>query len=181
MAGRGKYSNYTPLNVQSAAAYARRYALFNAKAADDKGAFFGPDGGNISKYVKMSGMLFEAGIGDVQMFPTGIDFKFGNAPNLEDTSLKRAGDPGNPYMPDVSSPGAIDGAINVDPKAKTGNGKIHIEDVKPNYVPASGIVGQDAQNMGTQSPSTTSTMLGHSTLLRDMVLGKSNGTLGDGG
>lgn len=178
MAGRGRYSNYTPLNVQSAAAYARRYALFNAKAADDKGAFFGSDGGNVANYIEMSGKLFETGVGDLQMFPQGVDFKFGQAPNLQDTSLSKAGDPANPFMPDVSSPGAVDGSVNVDPKAKTGNGSIEVADVKPNYVVANGIVGQDAQNLGTQSPSTTSTLVGQSTLLKTLVPGKSNGTLG---
>jgi len=180
MAGRGRYSNYTPLNVQSAAAYARRYALFNAKAADDKGAFFGSDGGNVSKYIETSGKLFEAGVGDLQMFPKGVDFKFGEAPNLQDTSLGRSGDPANPFMPDVSSPGAVDGAVNIDPKAKTGNGSIDVADVKPNYIVANGVVGEDAQNLGTQSPSTTSTLVGQSTLLKNLVPGKSNGTLGGG-
>lgn len=178
MAGRGRYSNYTPLSVQSAAAYARRYALFNAKSSDDRGAFFGADGGNVNKYIEDSGKLFETGVGDIQMFPNGVDFKFGTAPNLSDTSLKNAGDPANPYMPDVSSPGAVEGATNLDAKSKTGNGKIAPEEAKPDYVLPSGIVGQDAQNLGTQSPSNTSKLLGQSTLLKNFVMGKSNGTLG---
>ena len=177
--GSGRYTNYTPLDVASAAAYAKRYERFNAKAAADKGAFYGLTESSALTYVQKAAEILAAGVGDKQMFPSGVDLKFKNAPDLADTSLKNAGDPANPFMPDVSSPGAVEGAINVDAKSKTGNGKIDVADVKPNYVVAEGVLSQDAQNLGTQSPSNTASKLGESLLPSNLVMGKSKGS--DGG
>jgi len=103
--GKGRYTNYVPVGGESAAAYARRYALFNAKAAGDKGAFFGVSSG-WKKYVEDSVAYLEEGVGDSQLFPTPVKMDFSNAPSLADTSVSNSGDPGNQYVPDVS-PGQV--------------------------------------------------------------------------
>lgn len=43
--------------------------------------------------------------GDLGMFPTGVQFNFGNAPDVPTVKWTNAGDPANPYMPDITSPG----------------------------------------------------------------------------
>lgn len=176
--GKGRYTNYVPVGGESAAAYARRYALFNAKAAGDKGAFFGVSSG-WKKYVEDSAAYLEEGVGDSQLFPTPVKMDFSNAPSLADTSVSNSGDPGNQYVPDVSSPGASDSGVNVDPKTKTGNGSIAITTVKPDYIVPTGVVGQNSNGLGGQSPSNTSKSIGTSPIGADLIKGKSKGT--DGG
>lgn len=176
--GKGRYTNYVPVGGDSASAYARRYSLFNAKSSGDKGAFFGISDG-WKKYVQDAAKYLEAGEGDTQLFPVPVKMDFGDAPNLADVSLSRSGDPGNQYVPDISSPGASDSGVNVDPRSKTGNGGISIETVKPDYVVPTGIVSQDAATLGGQSPSNTSVSIGASPVGADFVKGKSKGT--DGG
>lgn len=79
--------------------------------------------------------------GDKGHFPSGVNLNFSDAPKLDDVKWTNAGDPANPYMPDISSPGpgkteGLDKAD--DPALKT-------TDIKPNYVPG-------APNTGTKSP-----------------------------
>lgn len=89
--------------------------------------------------------------GDISMFPQGVDMNYtyasvdpAAAPNIEKVEWKNAGDPANPYMPDVSSPGPG----NTDGVDKSVNPEIKTVDVKPNYVPG-------APGTGTKSPVST--------------------------
>lgn len=57
-------------------------------------------------------------VGDLGMFPTGVDLSFGAAPDVSTVKWTQAGDPANPYIPDITSPpnGGTDGSDkNVDP------------------------------------------------------------------
>lgn len=102
--------------------------------------------------------------GDMGYFPAGVDLDFRNAPKTEDVKWAAAGDPANPYVPDLSSPGPgkTEGADkDVDPQIKT-------VDLKPNYVPG-------APNTGTKSPVATAAKIVAANLLG--VSGK----LGDSG
>jgi len=169
--GSGRYTNYTPLNTESAARYLRRKGIFNDKADGDKGNF-----GTQAELVAKAASLLEAGAGDIQMFPSNVDLAYGKAPKLEEAQVDRAGDPANPYVPDLSSPGARDNAINVDPLSKTGNGSIAAEDIKPNYVLPTSKVGAGSNSLGTQSPHLTAGGIGSNPLLKNLTLGKSKGT-----
>ena len=105
--------------------------------------------------------------GDKQMFPEGVAFGFGNAPNIpKDVEWKMAGDPANPYTPDLTSPGPGKTAGT----DKDVNPEISIEDVKgATYVPG-------APGTGTVSPSQTSSVFGMGPLDKNkpLVKGKSS-------
>jgi hypothetical protein len=91
-------------------------------------------------------------IGDAGYFPAGVDMTYGNNPvgdpnvtnvpvDLAAVTWTTAGDPANPYAPDITSPGPgkTEGSDkNTDPQIKT-------TDLKPNYVPG-------APGTGTKSP-----------------------------
>jgi hypothetical protein len=115
--------------------------------------------------------------GDLSMFPNGVKFNFSDAPNVANVKwdspkfspsgvVTNFGGPANAYVPDISSPGAgktqgID--KDVDPKITTA-------DIKPDYTPGS-------PGTGTTSPSTTSPLIGASSLTvggKTLVMGKSS-------
>lgn len=174
--GSGRYTNYTPLNVESAARYNKRLAIFNNKTDAERGLM-----GNQDTLVKNAKAALSAGTGDIQMFPTGVNMSFSAAPSLSETRLDRVGDPTNPYVPDLSSPGAIDGKINISPLEMDGNGSINATGdggVKPHYVIPTTLVGQSSDSLGTQSPHLTSAGIGVSPILTDLIMGKSKGTQG---
>lgn len=165
--GSGRYTNYIPLDTKSAAAYQNRLALFNNKA---------PTLGDFqTDLVKNAAKILEAGKGDAQMFPAGVDMAYGTSPDLGDVKAGVPGGPGNAFVPDISSPGAVEGSVNVDPKTKTG-GNINIADIKPNYTVSSGLGSQDSQNLGSQSPHTTASGIGGSPIGADLIMGVSKGS-----
>jgi len=106
--------------------------------------------------------------GDLGHFPKGVDMDFSGAslpagpPKLEDVKWMLAGDPANPYAPDISSPGPG----KTEGTDKSSDPNIKSSDLKPNYVPG-------APGTGTKSPTTTSPKivaaneLGKSTKLGD--------------
>jgi hypothetical protein len=94
--------------------------------------------------------------GDPAMFPKGVDITFAgrlldspnSAPDVANVKWTNAGDPANPYIPDISSPGPgkTDGVDkNTDPG-------ITEQDIKPTYIP-----GQP--NSGTREPLVTATKI----------------------
>lgn len=108
--------------------------------------------------------------GDLGYFPAGVDLDFTykvdpkKVPATQDVKWEEAGDPANPYTPDITSPGP--GKTNgtdkdSDPEIKT-------IDLKPNYVP-------QAPGTGTKSPAGTAAKIVAANLLG--VPGK----LGDSG
>lgn len=173
--GKGRYTTYVPT---SSPRNTLLWKLFNKKAPNDSGVFYGgqePSNNvaaaaavvsratsNVSNGV--GGMFPTDGkqSGDPGMFPTGVDMSYGKAPNLADVEWKNPGDPANPYTPDISSPGpgrtlGID--KDVDPS-------LSASDFKPNYVPA-------APGTGTVSPNSTSSVVGVSPITKVLEPGKS--------
>lgn len=160
--------------------------LFNAKADNDAGVFYGTaDQTNNTEAAKVAvaratsnvGLLPESGkqAGDLQMFPEGVDLTYGAAPNINDVTWdsatstfggtpSNAGGPANPFAPDVSSPGPG----KTSPYDKSTDPKLTVKDMKGEaYVPG-------APGTGTASPSSTSTKLGTSPFAKALVKGKSS-------
>lgn len=165
--GSGRYTNYKPLDTASKARYDARYALFNAKSANDRGKF------PVDTLVADAKNLLSAGKGDAQMFPQGVQMNYSGAQAF-DTTKNRAGDPANAYVPDISSPGATGtDAVNVAPHGPT---KIAASDMKPNHSAPTTVVGQNANNLGTQSPAVTSNSIGSIPIGTDLTMGKSQGS-----
>ena len=138
MPGQGKYTTYVPVN--------RRTLLEKLFKGDDKIAppFYGMTQEEALKAANEFGdNILKAGATDgyvdtVTYGPgTGkVDLTYQNrvvdatALEVENVKWTKPGDPANPYVPDISSPGPgkTDGVDKeVDPK-------ITITDVKPNYV-----------------------------------------------
>ena len=102
--------------------------------------------------------------GDLGYFPSGVDLNFAGAPKTEDVKWALAGDPANPYAPDISSPGpgkTLGSDKSADPQIK-------VTDLKPTYVPG-------APGTGTKSPAAT-----NAKIVAANLLGVS-GKLGDSG
>lgn len=104
------------------------------------------------------------GQGDIDFWgPNGVSLSYGTAPNTTEVEWSKAGDPANPYVPDLSSPGAgkTDGVDkDVDPGLLT-------TDIKPNFDP-------NNPSVNTTSPSATSPRLGTTSLGENLQGGKSS-------
>ena len=173
--GKGRYTTYVD---KASARNTLLWKLFNKKAPNDAGVFYGgqePSNNTTAAAAVVAratsnvtngvGGLFPADgkqAGDPGMFPTGVDLTYGNSPNLSDVEWKKAGDPANSYVPDVSSPGP-GRTLGIDKDVDPG---LTPADFKPNYVAA-------APDTGTVSPSTTSPVVGSSPLTKDLEPGKS--------
>jgi len=175
--GSGRYTSYTPVDstlAPSKTRYDSRLALFNNKSAAGKGDIQ-------TDLVTKAKSALEEGKGDLQMFPEGVDMAYGAAPTLADAQQNRVGDPANPYVPDLSSPGAEEGKINVNPLSKSGAGSIDAvgaDGIKPNYVLPTSVVDQASDSLGAQSPHLTSRVIGGSPIGQELVMGKSKGSQG---
>jgi len=168
--GTGRYTNYVPLDPASAERYNKRLSLFNNKASADKGDFQ-------KDLVDNAVKRLESGAGDLQMFPTPVNMAYGESklsdgsPDFATVEAKKQGGPANAYVPDLSSPGAVEGSINVDPKTRTG-GALGTADIKPNYVVPTEFGSQDS-NLGTLSPSKSAVFIGASPIKRNLTPGSS--------
>lgn len=173
--GQGRYTKYLPENTGKSQ---RLNSLFNSKATNSMGVFYGSvDASNTdaAKVASTNALKFlKAGVGDPSMFPTGVDMTYGAAPNITDVKWKNAGDPANPWVPDLSSPGPSGGeSVNVDPKSKDKDPGLSAADVKPDYVPGTPQSFGNTSGTGTVSPSATSTVLGTTSIGADLTPGKS--------
>lgn len=103
------------------------------------------------------------GKGDPDMFGSGIDLSYGTAPNTTEVKWGKAGDPANPYVPDLSSPGPG----KTEGTQKDADPGLKPEDVKPNF---------DSKNttINTTSPSATAASLGNFPIGRELTGGKSS-------
>lgn len=178
MSGPGK-GRYTTFVDKASPRNSLLWKLFNRKAPNDAGVFYGGQEpsdnakaaaaavatatSNVSNGI--GGLIPTNGIqsGDTGMFPTGVNLKFGDSPDLTKVKWSKPGDPANSYVPDTSSPGpgrtqGID--KDVDPE-------ISAVDLKPNYVEA-------VPGTGTVSPSTTSESIGGGSLTKNLEKGKSS-------
>ena len=112
--------------------------------------------------------------GDIGIFPQGVqlDFKHPDAPNHDDVSWKKAGDPANAYFPDLRSPGpGPDGVVNVVPQDT--NPELSAADAKPNFVP--GVLGTQLEGGGgtVNPPTTTEKIIANAQLGKDFTKGSS--------
>jgi hypothetical protein len=175
--GKGRYTTYVG---KASARNTLLWKLFNKKAPNDAGVFYGgqePSDNNAAAAAVtavatapvngegVGGLIPSNGqqVGDVGMFPTGVDLTYGKAPNLSDVKWNVAGDPANPYAPDISSPGP-GRTQGIDKDVNPG---LSVGDLKPNYVPA-------APGTGTVSPSTTSGNIGGGSIGQSLEKGKSS-------
>lgn len=178
--GSGRYTKFVPVASPRNELLAR---LFNARADNGRGEIYGKayqtDPVAAAKAAVataaakvngqgVGGLIPSDGIqaGDIDMFPNGVKFDYGGAPDFKDVKWNVAGDPANPFTPDLSSPGPgkTEGTQkDIDPN-------ITIEDVKgAKYVPG-------APGTGTVSPVTTSVKLGSPTAIgldQSLTMGKS--------
>lgn len=175
--GSGRYTVYVPI---ASPRNERLAKLFNERAGDKAtiyGAAYQTDQAAAAKaVVKTATAPVKDGVGglfpsdghqegDKQMFPEGVAFGFGDAPDVEnDVKWGKAGGPANPYTPDITSPGPgkTDGVDkDVDPE-------LSIKDIKgPAYVPG-------APGTGTVSPADTSSVFGAGPLGKNLVMGQSS-------
>ena len=175
--GTGRYTTYVPV---ASPRNTRLRELFNSRAANNAGAFYGAvdETDNINAAAAavsratanvnaqgVGGLLPADGqqAGDTGMFPTGVKQGYGGAPDITDVEWKNAGDPANPYVPDLSSPGPG----KTSPIDKNADPGLSVTDVKgETYVPG-------APGTGTTSPSVTSPTLAN-VGLKPLVKGKSS-------
>lgn len=156
--GSGRYTKYMPSKSKK---YDLLYRLFKFGATN----IYESDN-NADAAVKTSQKalaLFNAGIGDADMFPSGVKFGYGEAPDTTTVKWTQAGDPANPYVPDISSPGPG----KTDGTDKDADPKIETTDIKPNFDPANPTVN-------TTSPDTTSPRLGTMSFGENLTPGKSS-------
>lgn len=164
--GKGRYTTYVPAATTTSAGsrYALLWKLFNQKANELRtgiASFYGEssnpqtENGKAAEAVvkrardNQNGLLPESGTqsGDLGMFPTGVDLTYGKSPDLTGVTWKNPGDPANPYVPDVTSPGPGDpGTVRVDGLDKNSNPDISPRVIKPSYNPG-------GEGSGTRSPS----------------------------
>jgi len=182
MSGPGK-GRYTTFVTKASARNSLLWKLFNKKAPNDAGVFYGSQEpsdnakaaeaalARATAEVKdgVGGLSPEKGrqAGDPGMFPTGVDLSYGGTdslspPNVNEISWKNPGDPANGFVPDISSPGPG----KAGPLDKDQNPSVSPEDIKPNYIPG-------APGTGTKSPSETSPVLAK-TLGKNLEKGKSS-------
>lgn len=179
--GKGRYTTYVD---KASARNSLLWKLFNKKAPNDAGVFYGgqdPTDNSTAAAAVVSRATSNVtngvgGItpsngkqsGDPGMFPSGVNLDYSGTssspvPNLADVEWKNPGDPANAYVPDVSSPGP-GRTKGID---KDTNPNLSAADFKPNYVPA-------APDTGTESPSTTSQSVGISPIAKNLQMGKSS-------
>ena len=177
MPGKGKYTTYVPPKSPRREFLESLYKgsskispPFNG-VDQDKAVVLAAEMGN--KFLRASD---KKGIqqGDPKVFPEGVDMTYAGskssiqAPDKvadKDDAWKKAGDPANAYVPDISSPGpglTLGVDKDVDPK-------ISAADIKPDYVPG----GPDT---GTRNPASVGTKLFDAAALgAPSTLGKSGG------
>lgn len=163
--GKGRYTTYVPAATTTSAGsrYSLLWKLFNQRAntlISGIASFYGESSNPQTENNKaaeaavkrarnnQTGLLPESGVqsGDLGMFPSGVDLSYGKAPNIADVAWTNPGDPANPYIPDVTSPGpGAPGTVRTDGIDKNVNPDISAADVKPNYRPG-------AEGSGTRSP-----------------------------
>lgn len=112
--------------------------------------------------------------GDPGLFPVGVMLNFSGIPgtdvdaDVSKVAWKNPGDPANPYVPDIRSPGVADGVdlknndtsvvtVNVDASSgdpRQSDPQLPTTAIKPTYVPANA-QGDIFENKGTVNPEYT--------------------------
>ena len=150
MAGKGKYTEYAPKQGDSKTLLKKLFGT-NAGTGDGVGTLPpqmvvdpGKEGDALAAIVAIARAVLTPvkQQGDHGYFPDGVKLDFSDSPITEKVGHAAAGDPANPYMPDITSPGPG----KTDGSDKVADPKIAPTDIKPNYVAKSG---------GTASPADT--------------------------
>jgi hypothetical protein len=156
--GSGRYTTYVPVKSDR---NDRLFKLFKFGAPDIYGGAEANDAAAAATVERAKNVL--NGQGDKDLFGSGVSLEYATAPDTTEVKWNAAGDPANPYVPDLTSPGPgkTDG---VDKDADPG---LKAVDVKPNFNP-------DNPSINTTSPSATSTRLGTFSLGENLTPGKSS-------
>jgi len=158
--GTGRYTTYIPIDKNSGTVdrYITRKKLFNDKSASG-GIYTGNTVTAVADQLVKDSIVAFSQI-DVNTFPDGVTKDFSGAPDVTTVKWSQSGDPANPYVPDLSSPGAG----KTSGTDKDADPKISTTDVKPNFV----------SDAGTTSPSSTATTIGSFPIGKDLKKGKSS-------
>ena len=156
--GSGRYTTYLPVNNSK---FQRLLKLFKGGLS----GLYGDKQSNseaASKAVEVAKSVID-GRGDQDIFGSGVDLSYGNAPDTTTVEWTKAGDPANPYVPDLTSPGPG----KTEGVEKDADPAILPEDIKPNF---------DTKNpsVNAASPSSTSPRLGSLSLGENLTGGKSS-------
>lgn len=158
--GSGRYTTYVPVK---SARTDRLFKLFKFGAPD---IYAGAESNAAAAVVtaETAKKLFDGVVpGDPDMFGAGVSLSHGTAPNTTEVKWNVAGDPANPYAPDITSPGPGK-TEGTDKDADPG---IKSTDLKPNFDPGN-------PTINTTSPSATSSRLGTLSLGENLTFGKSS-------
>lgn len=160
--GSGRYTTYLPVKSVKTDRLSKLFkgglsGLYNGKEDNSEAA---------AAAVSVAKNVLN-GQGDVDIFGKGVDLGYGvnngTVPDTTEVKWSKAGDPANPYVPDLTSPGPG----KTDGVDKDADPKIAVEDVKSNF---------DAKNpsVNATSPAATSPRLGTISLGENLQGGKSS-------
>lgn len=158
--GSGRYTTYIPVKNDR---NDRLSKLFNK--ASSNGDIYNSAESN-SKAAEAAVSIAKAvftGEGDRDIFGKGVSLSYGEAPDTMEVKWNKAGDPANPYVPDLSSPGPGK-TEGVD---KDADPELKITDIKPNFDPKN-------PSVNAASPTATSSRLGTMSLGENLQGGKSS-------
>jgi len=158
--GSGRYTTYVPVKTPRTQ---RLFKLFKFGAPEIYG---GGDSNDKAAEVtaETAKKLFDGVVpGDPDMFGPGVSLSHGTAPDTTEVKWNAAGDPANPYVPDLTSPGPG----KTDGKEKDADPGLSATDIKPNFDPGN-------PTINTTSPSATSKRLGSLSLGENLAMGKSS-------
>ena len=156
--GSGRYTTYLPVNSEKTE---RLSKLFKGGSTD----LYGGAKSNAEAAAAAVKTLNSVrdGKGDQDMFGNGVSLEYADSPNTAEVKWKNPGDPANPYVPDLTSPGPG----NTDGVQKDTDPKINSIDVKPNFDPAN-------PSVNTTAPSATAPRLGSVSIGENLEKGKSS-------
>jgi hypothetical protein len=156
--GSGRYTAYIPTKSDKTKLLSK---LFKGGLSDlYDGAEKNSDAAAAARKVALSVLN---GKGDPDVFGSGVDLSFGTSPNTMEVAWKTAGDPANPYVPDISSPGPG----RTDGTQKDADPGISPTDIKPAFDPKK-------PTPNAASPAETSSKLGTLSLGENLQFGKSS-------
>lgn len=157
--GSGKYTTYAPLLTDAHTLLDKLFKCNDPTKAPPTQGLVGKESDARAAILKLAtAPVNAAGVGgvspsdgqqrgDANMYPTPVDLNFGNSPDITKVKWTNAGDPANPYAPDISSPG---------PGKTEGTDKSTDPGLSPDLLKtAIGETGGFVPSANTNDPSTT--------------------------
>lgn len=156
MSGEGKYTTYASPSSDKNNLLNKLYHSSNSTVQPPTQDLVGKEKDAQAVIIKIAQAVLQPKhqVGDLNMFPAGVNLDYSDAPNTSQIAWAIAGDPANPYMPDISSPGPgkTDGTDkSVDPQVGLADMAKTIPHLN-GYVPG-------GPNTGTKSPTATNAKL----------------------